>query len=160
MPMKAYRSIKMKKWFLYSFRLLVPLLFLGLPDGLAKDDVPTIYIRDIKGDPILHAYVSLDEKEVLVVGADGSLELPPDMDQSSTLTIVAMGYDQKVITFKDVLENPSIVLNERVGNLDEVVIGATRTNRSVEDLPMPVTVIGNDKIQKTGALRLSEVLRE
>ena len=160
MPLEAYRSKKMKKWFLYSFRLLVPLLFLGVPDGLAKDDVPTIYIRDIKGDPILHAFVSLDEKEVLTVGTDGSLELPSDMDQGTTLIITAMGYDQKVVTLKDVLVNPSIVLNERVGNLEEVVIGATRTNRSVEELPMPVTVIGHDKIQKTGALRLSEVLRE
>lgn len=139
---------------------MVPLLFMGMSDGFAKDDLPTIYILDIKGDPILHAYVRLDETEVLTVDVNGSLELPPNMDQGTTLIITAMGYDQKVISFRDVLENPSIVLNERVGNLEEVVVGATRTNRSVEDLPMPVTVIGTEKIQRTGALRLSEVLRE
>src|SRR5690606_1710040 len=76
------------------------------------------------------------------------------------LVIVAMGYDIKQLPVREAMENPSIILEEKIGKLGEIVVSATRTNRSVEDLPMPVTVIGQEKIQETGAMRLSEVLRE
>lgn len=45
-------------------------------------------------------------------------------------------------------------------SLNEVVVTATRTPRSVGDVPVPVTVIGKDKIERIGALRLNEVLME
>lgn len=44
--------------------------------------------------------------------------------------------------------------------LDEVVVTATRTPRSVKTVPVPVTVITQDKIERIGALRLNEVLAE
>jgi len=46
------------------------------------------------------------------------------------------------------------------GSLNEVVVTATRTPRSVTDVPVPVTVIGQNKIERIGALRLNEVLME
>jgi outer membrane receptor for ferrienterochelin and colicins len=45
-------------------------------------------------------------------------------------------------------------------SLDEVVVTATRTPRSIKNVPVPVTVIGQDKIERIGALRLNEVLIE
>ncbi|MBO9199175.1 MULTISPECIES: TonB-dependent receptor plug domain-containing protein [Niastella] len=45
-------------------------------------------------------------------------------------------------------------------SLDEVVVTATRTPRSIKNVPVPVTVIGQDKIERMGALRLNEVLTE
>ena len=142
------------------FTFPVLLLLWGTTSALALDKFPTIYILDIKGNPILHAYVNLGDKGVMPVNSDGACHLPDDLDEEKTLFIIAMGYDNKELPVKEAIENPSIVLQERVGRLGEVVVSATRTNRSVEDLPMPVTVIGQDKIQETGAMRLSEVLRE
>ncbi|HCX74848.1 MAG TPA: hypothetical protein DHU93_04955, partial [Algoriphagus sp.] len=52
------------------------------------------------------------------------------------------------------------VLQEKSGILDEVVVAATRTDRTVESLPLPVTVLNSEKIQQTGGLRLSDVLQE
>jgi outer membrane receptor for ferrienterochelin and colicins len=142
------------------FTIPVLLLLWGAPSVFALDKFPTIYILDIKGNPILHAYVNLGEKGVMPVDSHGACQLPEDLEQEETLLIVAMGYDNMKVPVKEAIENPSIVLQEKIGSLGEVVISATRTNRSVEDLPMPVTVIGQDKIQETGAMRLSEVLRE
>ena len=45
-------------------------------------------------------------------------------------------------------------------SLEEVVVTATRTPRSVNNVPVPVTIIGQDKIERIGALRLNEVLAE
>src|SRR5688500_15744599 len=44
--------------------------------------------------------------------------------------------------------------------LEEVVVTATRTLRSIKNVPVPVTVITQDKIERIGALRLNEVLAE
>src|SRR5690606_8200544 len=120
----------------------------------------TLYILDIKGNPILHAYVSVGRQGVIPVNEKGACHLPEDLDTNDTLQIVAMGYDIRQLPVKEAMANPSIILEEKIGRLGEIVVSATRTNRSVEDLPMPVTVIGKEKIQETGAMRLSEVLRE
>jgi outer membrane receptor for ferrienterochelin and colicins len=44
--------------------------------------------------------------------------------------------------------------------LDEVVVTATRTERQVGALPMPVTVIGQQQIRQSGSVRLGDILRE
>jgi len=44
--------------------------------------------------------------------------------------------------------------------LNEVIVTATRTERPMGSLPMPVTVINKGQIQQMGSLRLNDVLRE
>ena len=44
--------------------------------------------------------------------------------------------------------------------LDEVVITATRTIRQLSSLPMPVTLISKEQIQKSGTTRLKDILIE
>ncbi|WP_019991479.1 TonB-dependent receptor plug domain-containing protein [Rudanella lutea] len=44
--------------------------------------------------------------------------------------------------------------------LSEVVVTATRTERPMGALPMPVTVIGREQIRQMGSLRLNDVLQE
>jgi len=44
--------------------------------------------------------------------------------------------------------------------LDEVIITATRTPRQLSSLPLPVTLISKKQIQKTGTIRLNEILAE
>src|SRR5690606_10096073 len=142
------------------FTFSVLLLLWGTFQGFALDKSPTIYILDIKGNPILHAYVNVGDQGVIPVNDKGACHLPDSLDRDETLLIIAMGYDIKQLPVREAMENPSIILEEKIGKLGEIVVSATRTNRSVEDLPMPVTVIGQEKIQETGAMRLSEVLRE
>lgn len=44
--------------------------------------------------------------------------------------------------------------------LREVVVTATRTERNLTEVPMPVTVVGQQQIRAMGALRLGDVLQE
>lgn len=48
----------------------------------------------------------------------------------------------------------------KIEQLDEVIITATRTERQLSSLPLPVTIITSDAIVKSGATRLSEILSE
>lgn len=45
-------------------------------------------------------------------------------------------------------------------DLSEVVVTATRSDRKMTDVPIPVTIIGQDQIQSSGASRLDEILSE
>lgn len=45
-------------------------------------------------------------------------------------------------------------------DLDEVVVTATRTNRQLSSLPLPVTLIPQKQLQRTGVTRLNEILNE
>lgn len=45
-------------------------------------------------------------------------------------------------------------------NLDEVVVTATRTVRQLSSLPLPVTLIPKEQINRSGVTRLNEILNE
>lgn len=45
-------------------------------------------------------------------------------------------------------------------NLDEVVVTATRTVRQLSSLPLPVTLISQKQLERTGVTRLNEILNE
>lgn len=45
-------------------------------------------------------------------------------------------------------------------NLEEVVLTATRTYRQLSSLPLPVTLISKKQLERTGAIRLDEILNE
>lgn len=47
-----------------------------------------------------------------------------------------------------------------VEDLDEVVVTATRTERQLSSLPLPVTLIQKKQLQRTGVTRLNEILNE
>ena len=44
--------------------------------------------------------------------------------------------------------------------LDEVIVTATRTDRQLSSLPLPVTLVGKKQIIKSGTVRLNEILNE
>tara|TARA_R110002033_G_scaffold1117_1_gene10371 strand:- start:13068 stop:15185 length:2118 start_codon:yes stop_codon:yes gene_type:complete len=56
------------------------------------------------------------------------------------------------------VENPtdSILAQQ----LDEVIVTATRTERQLSSLPLPVTLVGKKQIIKSGSVRLNEILNE
>jgi outer membrane receptor for ferrienterochelin and colicins len=119
-----------------------------------------LFIKDNEGNPIPHALVRLESDEVITVAEDGSFELPKGLPPNQVIEVYAMGFDTRKFQVKDVSHLTTLHLMEKIGQMGEVVIAATRTDRSVENLPMPVTIISKKMIEETGGMRLSEVLRE
>ncbi len=48
----------------------------------------------------------------------------------------------------------------KIDSLETTVITATRTKRQLSSLPLPVTLVSKETIQKSGSLRLNEILEE
>lgn len=141
----------------YNRGLLV--VFFLVIEAIAAPRDP-IYIKDKNGNPISHAVIRMETDRVFTVSKEGSFELPPQLDPDLWIEITALGYDARLIQVRELYALATLNLQEKIGQLGEVVVAATRTDRSVENLPMPVTIIGNKQIQETGGMRLSEVLRE
>ena len=80
-----------------------------------------------------------------------------------TLTISSIGLiplKQKVEVRTGQEENLTIALAEDVRQLNTVVISATRSERQLDELPIPMTIVGKEQIKNIGSLRLNEVLSE
>lgn len=54
-------------------------------------------------------------------------------------------------------EVPDSILTQ---DLDEVIVTATRTVRQLSSVPLPVTLISKKQLQRTGVIRLDEILNE
>lgn len=87
-----------------------------------------------------------------------SLALPAG---SYALRVSAVGYEAATRNFTtDGSNELLIVLTEKAEQLEEVVVTATRTSRAVDNVPMPVSIVSQDEIERIGSVRLDDVLRE
>ncbi len=48
----------------------------------------------------------------------------------------------------------------KIQRLDEVIVTATRTQRQLSSLPLPVVLVSKKQVQQTGVIRLDEILNE
>jgi outer membrane receptor for ferrienterochelin and colicins len=115
-------------------------------------------VVDQNGQPVLHASIWVDGKLHLPIEEDGTVR--SSETKGTVVKIVALGFETMQLSWEEWQKREKIVLQEKSGILDEVVVAATRTDRTVESLPLPVTVLNSEKIQQTGGLRLSDVLQE
>jgi outer membrane receptor for ferrienterochelin and colicins len=111
------------------------------------------------GKPLPHAVVQVDQLPPIVVGPSGEISMD-QLKSGDSVLVFAMGYESKRLSWAEWSTAEVISLDEKEGELNEVVVSATRTDRMVEDLPMPISVVGKQAIQESGGIRLSEVLSE
>ncbi|AKP51605.1 TonB-dependent receptor plug domain-containing protein [Cyclobacterium amurskyense] len=111
------------------------------------------------GNPLPQAVVQVDQLPPIVAGPSGEISLG-QLGTGDSVLVFALGHESKQFSWAEWSMADVIVLKEKEGELNEVVVSATRTDRTVADLPMPVSVIGKKVIQETGGIRLSEVLSE
>lgn len=149
----------MNRFNLNKYKKILLLSFLIVAEAAAFPG-DLISIKDRSGNPIPHAVVHIGKDSVFAVSREGAFEIPPQLGPNQWVEITALGYDSRLIQVKELHLVTTLNLQEKIGQLGEVVVSATRTDRSVENLPMPVTIIGRKQIQETGGMRLSEVLRE
>lgn len=80
--------------------------------------------------------------------------------------------DFKMMNYKNLIVNTLTVLSflkvvsqevvdsSQVSYLEEVILTATRTERQLSSLPLPVTLVSKKKILQSGTIRLDEILSE
>ncbi len=116
-----------------------------------------------KGDPIPDATVYLNEKVWDVTDQNGEFYLSEIPVGEKQIIVNSLGYFENKIEVS-VAENEiisvDINLRERIYQDDEVVITASRTEKNLEDVSVPIAVVNKQEIEQSGSIRLSDVLAE
>ena len=73
-----------------------------------------------------------------------------------TPLLVLIGFQITIAQSNTERSNDSILSQQ----LEEVIVTATRTERQLSSLPLPVTLVGKKQIIKSGTVRLNEILNE
>ncbi len=114
--------------------------------------------------PVADANVSLEGTSLGSITSDkGAFQLKKIPAGTYRLVITHINFDPWYQTVS-IQPNQSSELNVRLteasNTLSDIVVTATRTERSVDEVPMPVQVITEEQIDQIGSLRLNEVLQE
>lgn len=137
------------------------ILIFQLPLMLWAQDWHTLEGRvvDSNGEPLHYVNVMVDSMGTSSnINGNFSLTLKQGVHQ---IKFSLIGYQIETKTINIPTKAPLlIVLQQTAQQLGDVVVTATRTNRKLDDVPVPVTVINDEQIQRMGALRLNEVLQE
>ncbi len=121
-------------------------------------------ITDQKGAAVAFATLQLKPSDAAMSADDqGVFQFHNMTPGQYNLMISAVGFIQKSILVT-VGNNPvdlqTIVLQEQISVLDQVVVTASRMEQTLADVPIPVKVISQEQITRSGNVRLDELLIE
>ena len=153
---------------LYLFRARWWLLVTTLPLTTGYLSAQTLSLRgkvtNTANTPLTEANVVLKNIPYGTFTApDGSFSFYNLLPGSYQLVVTHIGYQSQQRTVTVAPRKPAelnIALTESSEVLNDVIVTATRTERSVDEVPMPVQVITQEQIDRIGSLRLNEVLQE
>ena len=124
-------------------------------------------VTNEEGTPLADVHLRVTSTgETAVTGERGFFllainELPA---QKISITASRIGYKSELVSFtRQEIQNASpinIVMTPTIYESETMVITATRTLRDIEDVSIPVSVVSGEEIERSGSMRLSDVLSE
>lgn len=114
------------------------------------------------GVGISKAQVYVSQTHWAITAEDGSFtikDIPPG-DYQLLISHVSYKTLTVSVSIPQVESAPSFILEEKVYNNKPVVVTASRTQKDLEDVSVPIAVVGDKEIQMSGSLRLSDILAE
>jgi outer membrane receptor for ferrienterochelin and colicins len=139
------------------------LLCLWISPALAQQGNIQGKITNPSGLPMPYANVLLDTNKGTNSNENGNYQILQIPVGKYVLQVSSVGYEsfsQKVEIQDGQTFTLNLSLKELDAELNTVVVSATRSERELSVLPVPVTVISKEQIKSMGSLRLNEVLVE
>ena len=131
--------------------------------ALAEPRVITGKVTDVQGEPLAGAHVSAkgqrDVATVTDVNGNYQLEVLPGNCQ---LQVSYVGYVAQQVTITDVRDEMhyNVRLAEDLTSLEQVVVTATMTPKTLKDVPVVTRLISSDDIQKADATNIQDMLTQ
>lgn len=121
-------------------------------------------VTDAGGEPLTGAYVSAKGSRdvVTITDKDGSYKLHLPDDLSTQLQVTYVGFVPKTVTITPTSQNLhyNFRLEEDMASLEQVVVTATMTPKSLKDVPVVTRVITLGDIQKVDATNVQDMLTQ
>lgn len=119
-------------------------------------------VKDSSGKGVPYATISVDKDHGVTADESGSFTIALPAGEYA-IRISSVGFETSVRHLRvGAGENRTfdVVIKEATGELNPVVISATRSERELGNLPVPVTVVPKTQMRSMGSLRLNDVLAE
>lgn len=130
-------------------------------EALADDYVGKVL--DESGGSLAGAVVkTVKGNDMTVTDIDGIFKLPCRNAEALKIVISYVGYNTEVFILRpcDKAEEQVLKMTPDMTSLDEVVVTATRTHKSLKDVPVVTRLISADDIKKTDATNIQDLLTE
>lgn len=115
-------------------------------------------VTDNRGEPVIGATVVVKGNKIFAVtDVEGRFALTPPKELPFSLKISSTGYKPQDIQVFEISDEPfEITLNDD-NVLNAVVVTARRRSETVQNIPIPVSVIGGELIEDAGAFNVNRV---
>jgi outer membrane receptor for ferrienterochelin and colicins len=146
--------------------ILSGLLFLfSFSHLFAQSGIISGKVVNEKNEPLAYANIILEGTlKGAIANEQGNFVLTKVSNGKHTLKISSIGFES-ISQVVEVDGSSTLVLEpmqlkESSSQLNTVVISATRSERQLDELPVPITIVSKEQIKNIGSLRLNEVLAE
>ncbi len=149
--------------FLKSFLSGSLFFLLTIPLSAQSSSVYGVVLSEDDRTPIPNANITISTNQGTVSDEEGKFSIPELEPGIYTYNVSSIGYKSftsKIELAEGKSEQLQILLEPTVYGGDIAVITATRTEKSLAEVSVPVTVIGEDEIRQSGSQRLGDILSE
>lgn len=132
-------------------------LLLWANAALAQNNVTGV-VRDNNDAPIVGATVIVKGTNIYAVtDASGQFSFAPPRELPFSIRINSPGFGQKDIQVFELPEEPLEITLVDDNLLSEVVVTARRRSETVQEVPIPISVISGDLVEDAGAFNVNRV---
>lgn len=120
-------------------------------------------VTSINGDSISGASVYLSESKWHITNDDGMYSISTITPGNYSLIVTNLGYTKKTIPVEikaDQTLSINVTLEIKVYKEKEVLITASRSEKSLDEISVPVAIVDQEEIETTGSIRLTDILDE
>ncbi|MFQ3574913.1 MAG: TonB-dependent receptor [Cytophagales bacterium] len=128
---------------------------------LAQDCLVSGWLKDEKEQPISEACLVLEGKNKHCLSDEkGFFTMKIPCDGQSRVMIRHVGFEPFLLETQASSSPLTLKLESKIGEIDPIIISGTRYETTLDDTPLPISVISGEKIKAMGSFRLSDVLAE